>query len=267
MALASLSMYVLPEITEALEAWWAGLARAFVAEGVEDVPDALNGGDMKAIWAAPELLFAQTCGYPLTHDFKDKLQVVATPAYSARGCDGSSYRSAVIVRADDPSSTLEAFAGRRAAINSRDSQSGYSALRHAVAPLSKDGRFFSEVIESGGHKQSMQAVADGKADIAAVDCVTLALHQRHETALTDALRILSFSAAAPGLPFVTAVSRNADDVARLRSGLRQACADPALAEVRQALMIEGAELLPEGAYQRILDMEAEAVAFGYSEVR
>ena len=267
MSIANLEVYAVPAVAEALEDWWAGLARAFVSEGLKDVPDALSSGDLEAVWAAPEMLFAQTCGYPLTHAFKDKLQLVATPAYNAPGCDGSNYRSAFVVRAEDPAQSLEDLMGRRVAFNSRDSQSGYSALRHAVAPLAENGRFVSEVIETGSHKASMQAVAGGKADFAAVDCVTLAIHQRYETALTDALRILSFSAAAPGLPYVTAAHRDADSVARLRSGLRQACADPALAEVRQALLIEGAEVLPLGAYQRILDMEAEALALGYPEVR
>ena len=36
MAVASLPMYDLPELREATDAWWRGLARAFAAEGLED---------------------------------------------------------------------------------------------------------------------------------------------------------------------------------------------------------------------------------------
>ena len=263
MAIASLGMYAPPALTKATEAWWAGLAQAFRAAGLRDVPAALDGGDMRDHWGDPDLLFGQTCGYPLTHDFAGKLRVVATPRYAAAGCEGSRYRSAVIVRADEPAESLADFAGRKAATNSRDSQSGHSAFRHAVAQVAGGDCFFSEVVMSGGHRGSMLAVAESRADIAAVDCVTLALHQRHEPELTAALRTLTYTEAAPGLPYVTAARRGADEVERLRAGLLVACDDPALAEVRAALLIEGVEVLPEDAYERIDQMEREAVALGY----
>ena len=266
MALANLGMYSLPAVADAIEAWWDGLARAFIAEGLEDVPETLSGGDMHALWNDPDLLFAQTCGYPLTHEFKDKLQVIATPAYGAEGCTGCTYRSAFIVRRDEPAQTLDALRGRKAAINSPDSQSGYSALRHAIAPLAERGRFFDEVIESGGHRASMQTVASRRADVASVDCITLALMQRHDDALTDSLRVLGYSAAAPGLPYVTAHHRSRDSLDRLRAGLGRACADPGLEDARRALLIEGFEVLPETAYERILEMETEAAALGYPQV-
>ena len=267
MAIANLGMYALPALAEETAAWWAGLARAFRDEGLDEVPADLSCGDMRAHWRDPALLFGQTCGYPLTHDFSDCLTVVATPVYKAAGCEGSGYRSVIVVRAKEPAEELAALAGRRAAINSRDSQSGYSALRHAVAPLAGGGAFFSEVLESGGHRASMLAVAEERADVAAVDCVTFALHQRHEPDLTDRLRVLAHSADAPALPYVTAVGRDAACVEGLRAGLRRACADPELAAVREALLIEGVEVLPERAYERILEMEREAEALGYPDVR
>ncbi len=39
--------------------------------------------------------------------------------------------------------------------------SGMLALKTVVAPLSRNGRFFGRVIESGSHLASMRAVADG----------------------------------------------------------------------------------------------------------
>lgn len=259
-------MYAAPGLEAAVEAWWQGLARAFRAEGLAEVPDALAAGSPEDHWADPELMFGQTCGYPLTHRFAGKLTVVATPAYTAAGCAGARYRSAFVVRADEPAAELAALAGRRAAVNGRESQSGYSALRHAVAPLARDGRFFAEVIVSGSHRDSLRAVAEGRADLAAIDCVTLALNARLDPALVGASRVLGYSAEAPGLPYVTAAHHGPETLARLRAGLRRACADPALAPAREALLIAGVEQLPGTAYQRILEMEAEAAALGYPEL-
>jgi hypothetical protein len=51
---------------------------------------------------------------------------------------------------------------------------------------------------------------------------------------------------------------------KLRRGLKAAMADPELAEVRAKLLLTGVEILPENAYDRIVQMEAGALALGYS---
>src|SRR5260221_538081 len=79
MPIASLRMYDFPEILGFNEAWWSGLACHFRAAGVEDVPDRLSrDSDHKTPWRSPALCLAQACGYPLTHDFRGVIQVVAT---------------------------------------------------------------------------------------------------------------------------------------------------------------------------------------------
>ena len=49
----------------------------------------------------------------------------------------------------------------------------------------------------------------------------------------------------------------------LRKGLRRALRDPELAPVRAELLIEDFAILPLGAYQRMLEMEAEATRLGH----
>ncbi len=63
--------------------------------------------------------------------------------------------------------------------NAEHSQSGYNVLRKMVAPLSREGRF-SAVMFSGSHRQSLRELQQENADIAAIDCVTYALLQRHQ---------------------------------------------------------------------------------------
>ena len=264
MSIASLAMYDLPDVTAATDAWWAGLARSMRREGIEDVPDALRrDNEVAPAWRAPDLLFSQTCGYPLTHDFAGKLRVVATPCFDCEGCEGPRYRSLMIVRADDPANTLDDLRGRIAAANGPESQSGYSALRGTVAPLAQSGRFFSEVIMSGGHANSMALVAEGKADVCAVDCVTYALLSRHRPESVVNLRVLGQTVDAPGLPYVTRVSADDDLIRRLRAALFAALDDSELTAARETLLIAGAEVLPEYAYDRITEIENDARAHGY----
>ncbi len=267
MARASLPMYDWPELRAATDAWWQGLAKAFRRAGISEVPDRLHrDGAMEALWRAPDLLFSQACGYPLTHAFRDLLQPVATPAYTAPGCDGPHYASAIVVPADDTARGLDDLAGRVCAVNNRASQSGYNALRRALAPHAVNGRFVSGVLETGSHMASLAAVAEGRAGLAAIDCVTFELLARHRPSAVAGLRILAWSEQAPGLPYVTRAKAGQDVVGRLREGLRAALADPALAEARQALLLCGAEPLAAAAYGRIDDMEEEARALGYPEI-
>lgn len=267
MSIASLAMYDLPEVTAATDAWWTGVARAMRREGIEDVPDTLcRDGDATSVWRAPDLLFSQTCGYPLTHDFAGQLRVVATPCFDCAGCVGPSYRSLVVVRADDPANDFDDLRDRVAAVNGPDSQSGYSALRATVAPLSRSGRFFSEVVVSGGHANSLAFVAEGKADVCAVDCVTHALLVRYRPAAVANLRVLGTTTDAPGLPYVTRANAGDDLLRGLRAALFAALDDPDLAAVRGALLIAGAEVLPEDAYTRIIDIENDSQAHGYARL-
>ena len=94
--------------------------------------------------------------------------------YDVPGCTGVFQRSQVVLRADDPSVALADLRGRRVAFNGTDSQSGYNRLRALVAPLARDGHFFGSRLETGAHAESLKSVQDGKADVAAIDCVSLA---------------------------------------------------------------------------------------------
>jgi len=256
---AMASMYWLPELAWATSAWWDGLARHWRDAGLRDVPEhSQEPKDLYELWLAPDLFFAQTCGYPLTHDLKGRVTLVATPCYSAPGCAGTDYNSRIIVREDSGISQLADLAGKVAAINAYDSQSGWNALRHSLTPVLNDAGAFPRIVETGGHRRSVAAVREGRADVAAIDCVTFARLSAivpHEVA---GLRVIAETAAAPSLPYITRKDVSAADLQRLRDGLKAAIADPTLADARQALMIRDVVVLPERAYERILEIEAAA---------
>jgi ABC-type phosphate/phosphonate transport system substrate-binding protein len=258
----SLPMYSGSVTAEA--AFWHGLQGHLRRVGLRDVPEDLTvPEDFEAHWLSPGLLLSQTCGYPLTHRLQGRVQLVGVPRYSAPGCEGSCYRSVVILREDDPTETVADLSGYRAAFNSTDSQSGYNALRALVAPHASEGRFFGSTVETGGHKASVDLVRRGRADVASIDCVTYALLAQETPAAVEGLRVFGFTQKAPSLPLITSAETAPADVERLRLAFAAACADPALAEARQRLLLGGFEPLAVEAYEVCNVMERDAIALGY----
>ena len=261
---AMISMYETPEGAPARDAWWAGLVQHWHAAGLRDIPQrAGTPEDLYELWLSPDLFFAQTCGYPLTHELKDRVTLVATPCYDADGCVGPSYLSVIIARRDSDIRRRDDVAGRVAAINGYDSQSGWNALRHSL--IGKGAP--AHIVETGGHRKSIAAVREGKADVAAIDCVTYANLQAVAPQEIAPLRVIARSASAPALPFITRRDIPAPDLQKLRRGLQAAIDDPALAATRSALLIKGVEVLPLQAYDRMLEMEREADRAGVLVVK
>jgi len=265
---ASLGMYDLPELAAATDAWWRGLRRHFAAQGFRDLPNGLNRqGDPVERLKAPGLIFAQTCGFPLTHRLDGHVQLLATPRYAVPGCAGATYVSWVVVRTDDPAKTPADLRGYRVAYNDDGSQSGYNTLRALIAPIAQGRKFFGAAIESGAHRNSLAMVKAGEADVATIDCVTFALIAQYAPEEVQGIRVLRASATAPGLPYITAAATSAADVARLQAGIAAAFADPALKETRAALRLDGCEILPRSAYDVIPAMEQAAIAAGYPKLQ
>jgi ABC-type phosphate/phosphonate transport system substrate-binding protein len=265
--LVALQMYDFPELKWATDALGAQLLINLRRAGFPDVPYGLDReGDYKAQWTHPELLLAQTCGYPLVTLLAGRVRYLATPCYAAPFCSGPRYCSLLVVRADDPAEHLPDLRGRRAAYNRSYSQSGYNALRHAVAPLSREGRFFGETLETGGHAASLLAVTEGRADVAAIDAVSVAVLMRYRPAVLQPLKVIGRTASAPNLPFITRGAASDQEVERLRQALADTFADPTLGEARQALLIAGLEVLDEREYAVLNAMEREATAAGYGAV-
>ncbi|TVQ57339.1 MAG: hypothetical protein EA355_04705 [Rhodobacteraceae bacterium] len=261
MAVVTLPMYDPPALHWATDALYGALRDALRARGIA-APPLTRATDHAAAWGRPDLLLSQTCGWPYVTALRGRVRLVATPVYAAEGCEGPYYRSAVVVRAEDPAGDLAACRGRRLAVNAFDSQSGFHALRAAVARLGAGalGPFFGGLVETGGHTASATAVAEGRADVAALDCVSWALLARTAPAIAARLKVAGWTPAAPGLPLITA----ADDVtlAALREAVRAVFAAPETAEARAALLIVGAEPLDDAAYDRVVALGAEADAAG-----
>lgn len=250
MKYASLPMYDLPELRPATERWWSGLAGHFNDLGLEDVPGELSPAtqDRYAHWLSEDLLFSQTCGYPLTHRLAGGVKLLGTPCYEAPGCSGALYRSLIITGSEVQAATLADLVPCRVAVNAFDSQSGWNALRPMAAALGGWEAAFSDTLESGGHALSIDLVRRGQADVAAIDCLTHALILQTAPARLAGTRLLEMSGAAPALPYITGGATPDHDVQLMQAGLRQAIADPTLAAARATLRIKDFEITSLSQY-------------------
>lgn len=214
--IASLPMYDRPETAAAYDALWAAVSAALGDRGVA-VPDRLTrADDLWGIWESPDLILAQTCSLPLRARLADTVDVVATADFGLTGVPPGYYNSAVIVRVDGPDE-VSAYDGTRAVFNDVMSQSGWAAL----CEVSQDfGIGFATTTETGSHRQSARDVAEGRADIAVIDAVTLRDILRYD-AFASALKVLHNTRPTPGLPFIT---RKGGDVVTLRAALRDGLA-------------------------------------------
>ena len=253
--LAGLMMYGEVEFRPAVQRWWSGLAGHLRTCGVPGVPDLLAWPeDRYRQWRDPGLLLGQTCGYPLVHYLASDVKLVATPHYSAPGCDGPRYAAHVVVREDDRARGIGDLRGARLSVNGEDSYSGYHVWRRLLPAGEEVRSFFGEVAATGSHRASVRNVLAGEADACAVDCVIHALLSDWLGGELHGSRILATSPTAPGLPYVTGAATPDEEVRKLRDGLFAALADPALERARKALRIAGASVLgPEDYRDAFLD--------------
>ena len=195
---ASLPMYDRPATKDANQRFW-NLIRSRLQDLGIDAPARLSTNTEGAeFWTAKDMLFSQTCGMPYRTKLYDKVKIAGTPDYGIENCPPGYYRSVLIKHKSDPRSSLDEFSGKRVALNGFNSQSGFAALADAINNM--DTRF-SQCLVTGAHANSVAAVADGKADIAAIDIITWRLLAR-EKDVTEDVEVFAQTDPTPGLPFI-----------------------------------------------------------------
>lgn len=198
--IATLPMYDRPETRDANDRFWN-----LIRQHLPDAPEALSRDGMH--WVDPDLILSQTCSLPYRTALQDDVAIVATPVHNL-SCPAGSYFSAVVVRADDPRETLKDFGGCQLAINSPVSQSGWAAIDQ----VAQDARItFAEIIETGAHQDSARAVAEGHADICAIDAVSWTMIERWDP-FSKGLRVLLETAPTPALPYICSRFQDAEAV-------------------------------------------------------
>jgi len=255
-------MYDWPEVRPHNDELWSLVRDALQRRGF-DAPMALDRDILREdAWHSSSLLVGQTCGLPFVSGVNESATVLGTFDYGIDGCDPGDYKSIVVCRTGE-ARPLADFEGCRVAFNGRDSQSGHAAFVATLAPMVRDGAFFSDTIESGAHRRSMQMVADGTADVAAVDVVSWLLALDVEPA-AGALEVTGSTACTPGLPVITSRTRGADRD-ELNAAIEEATTSLS-ATAKLALHIRGYVPRLDSEYDLIKQRLAEAVAMGYPQL-
>jgi len=202
-------------------------------------PDEL---DYHKLWLHPALLFAQTCWGPMELGLSSHVQVVGQPSYDAyEGGQGELYSSALVMRTGEGPEVrspadgkavlpLDLIRGKRFTFNSLDSMSGIIGLTRDLQAAGESLDIFSVRSASGGHRGSIVTVAEGKADIAAIDCESWALAQRVEPAARK-VAIVGWTARRKGLPFITARTTPEKTIRAMREALAGLADQPRIQRV------------------------------------
>ena len=253
-AFSMLPMYDWPETRTAVDRLWEAIGDALRSQGIEAPSELRRPADLYTAWADDGLLLGQTCGLPLVQTLTS-VEVVGAFDHRLPASPPGWYHSTIIVATDNDITAIADLRNARVAVNSADSQSGHAIWRHELSRRGLTGSFFSEVVVSGSHRDSVAAVASGRVDVAAVDAVSMQLAERFEPAASG-VRILTRSEPTPGLPLITA-GVNANCVPRLRRALHAAVESLPAAE-RHVLGIHAFVSLDRADYDLIAERWRDA---------
>lgn len=204
--IASLGMYDRAETAAANDRLWALVRDALRARGL-DAPEALTRGEAAywPAWTSPDLVVSQTCGYPFRARLKDSVTLIGAPDYRLEACPPGHYCSVIVARKDDPRAALADFEPARLAYNDALSQSGWAAIGNLAQ---EQGLRLAPHLATGSHGLSVEAVADGLADYAAIDALSWRMLRRWNPK-AQALREILHTPPTPALPYIAAKGADA----------------------------------------------------------
>jgi ABC-type phosphate/phosphonate transport system substrate-binding protein len=260
-------MYNLPEMRHANARFWEALRGLLVEAGLRDVPESLTFERLPVPERiGPEVLFSQTCGYPLETVFRGQAIRLGTPCYAAPGCEGPTHRAFFVVPEGLPARTLADLRGSRFLLNSPVSNSGMNLPRRSLAEIAGGRPLLGEVIETGGHPASLDRLLRGEGDVASIDCVTYAFWRHYRPEAAARVRIIGETVPSPAIPFVTSIATSPAAAQILRSALRMVMREARYATVRSGLMLTDIVDLPDAAYHGLLEYDRGIAELGYPAI-
>ncbi len=238
--IANLPMYLWPANIAAHDRLWALIRDGLQARAI-DAPAALDyDTNHMDSWARPDLVLSQICNLPYRAKFRGKVTLIGAADYPQPGIDPGYYTSVFVTRADDPAQTLTDVALYPMAINEPLSNSGWGVPQQFAL---SQGLSLHPTLRTGAHRESLRAVIEGRADLAALDGITWLNMQRWDP-LAQRAKVIARTHATPGMTFVTAAMRDpAPYFATIDAAIKALSDDD-----RTTLNLRGIVALPDGAY-------------------
>ena len=200
-------MYDWPETSSALDVLWTSASKNLSLLGISAPAELTRASNPFDVWSSSDLLVGQTCGWPYINQLQEKVIPFARFDHGLQDCKPGDYCSVYIGKHDSYADHLvsaDAFSFvEKVAVNSPDSQSGF----HVFAEITKQRAEMSipgeKRLITGAHRNSLIAVANGQADLAAIDAVAFELAKHHEPEAVSQIVVLGTSRSLPGLPLIT----------------------------------------------------------------
>jgi ABC-type phosphate/phosphonate transport system substrate-binding protein len=266
--IASARMY---SWTPTAAAAWRRLLEA-VSEQAEVELDVLGESDplsLDELWAREDMGCVFMCGYPWALR-QDRPQLLAAPVPSPPRFGGRPvYVTDFVVRAESRYARLEDTFGGVFAYSTESSHSGYNAPRfHLLAYRRPDqptlyARTLGPLVRQ---RPVIDAVADGRADVGAVDAYALALLERHAPEVTRRVRVVASTVEAPCPPLVASPRVDAEMTGRISAALVDLHRDPALTPAFADLLLSRFVAVDLRDFEVFLERRRAAEMAGYAKL-
>ncbi|MGR4001095.1 MAG: PhnD/SsuA/transferrin family substrate-binding protein [Alphaproteobacteria bacterium] len=247
MRFANLNLYLWPETRGAFLLLWQFLRARLTEAGIETSPEVAGEVATRALANDGALAVGQVCGIDVSHHSACYRTLGAFAGEDAR-LQPARYDSVLIAPADNPNIEAANLADGRAAINNPDSFSGSIALRAFVFGRSDGGRF-EKMIVTGGHLASIQAIAEGRADFAAIDALCYGFASRFYPELVRRVRVIGHTKEMPAPPLVVGADLDGEIAASLTRAVHDFFATPEGARAMRDIGIVGFAEMPNSAYE------------------
>lgn len=215
-----------------------------------------------------QLDLAFICGLPFIQNYQaapDQFSTLFAPVMQ-----GTRYKNKPIYFSDVIATTNSGIEsaddlGGVFCYNDTGSNSGYNAMRYWLLQAGHTNGFFSHVITSGSHQNSIQWVLSRKADTAAIDSHVLEQTFRQRPALTQAIQIVHSIGPMPTPPLALSNHLSGPQVAKIRQALLLPDATLSRA-MKQAHVRRYVEVTPD-YYLPLLEMVQAAQDSGFMWLR
>ena len=258
-------------VSQSASATWRSLfewvaAQAQVAMEVIDHP---YPSPLEALWAREDMGCVFMCGFPYARRHR-RPQLIGAPVPSQSRYGGRPiYFTDFVVRAESPCQTLEDTFGGRFAYTTEGSHSGYNAARyHLLAYRTPEQpALYAEVIGPlVTPRRALEAVLQGRADVAPLDSYSLDLMRRHTADLAAAVRVVASTVAAPIPPIVASPGVPAESCARLTEALLAVHRSPELSALLDTLLLSRFDIVQPADYEVLVERSRVAEEAGYPRI-
>ena len=173
------------------------------------------------------------------------------------------------MRADRGFRDLRDTFGGTIAYSTEHSHSGYNAPRFHLVPYRTPGRpaLYSTVLGPFIRQVPViEAVLDGRADVAAVDGYGLDLLRRHEPGRLAPLSVIATTLPAPAPPLVASASIDAGTRERIAAALVSVHEAPAMRATLDELLLARFVRIDPDSFEVFLERDRAAEAAGYAKL-